>query len=435
MVLTQVGSPEDPASWVELDDTGRLVPRSAAPSARAGLLPRIRTAFAAAFLPVGYPISVTPDYLSFQLWDSIQALSSYVRGMLSTQAMLAAVGVGDAAATPAAALTLFVFKDATGLLASILFAATKGSAFDAHAKQWRLAADVANDLGLAAELAAPAVPARLFLPLACAGAVCRAVTGVAGGATRVALTQHFAAGASNAGDIASKEASQETAVTLVGMVLGLALARVAAASAVVTWAAFLLLTWVHIAANVAAMRCLRLSRLNAERLAAIARHAAATGSVLTPAQAAATERLAPPEITRALATMGLGRREWTVRVAPRLESLGAGGRSAVARHFSEKEADSDEGSKDYVCVVDRQRRAVYVLLTRGAGEAETLEGFCAGVLAVEVAEGRLEGKQVQNALHLIRPEALEAAGWSCERPALGQGSARVEWDRPSKKKR
>ena len=40
----------------------------------------------------------------YQLWDSIQGLSSYVRGMLSSQAMLAGVGVGSAAATPLGAV-------------------------------------------------------------------------------------------------------------------------------------------------------------------------------------------------------------------------------------------------------------------------------------------------------------------------------------------
>jgi hypothetical protein len=47
------------------------------------------------FMPEGYPDSVTPDYLSFQAWDSIQALMSYVRGMLCSQAILTGIGVGE----------------------------------------------------------------------------------------------------------------------------------------------------------------------------------------------------------------------------------------------------------------------------------------------------------------------------------------------------
>jgi hypothetical protein len=63
--------------------------------------------------------------------------------------------------------------------------------------------------GLALELASPLFPAA-FLLLACLGSLARAVTGVAGGATRMALTQHFAR-RGNAADIAAKEGSQVAA--------------------------------------------------------------------------------------------------------------------------------------------------------------------------------------------------------------------------------
>ncbi len=49
------------------------------------------------FMPEGYPDSVTPDYLEFQTWDSIQALMSYVRGMLCSQAIMTGIGVGEQA--------------------------------------------------------------------------------------------------------------------------------------------------------------------------------------------------------------------------------------------------------------------------------------------------------------------------------------------------
>lgn len=60
--------------------------------------------------------------------------------------------------------------------------------------------------GLALELASPLLP-RAFLAMACLGSVARAMTGVAGGATRHALTQHFAL-QRNTADIAAKEGSQ-----------------------------------------------------------------------------------------------------------------------------------------------------------------------------------------------------------------------------------
>jgi hypothetical protein len=68
-----------------------------------------------------------------------------------------------------------------------------------------------------------------FLAFACAGSVARSLCGCAAGATRAALTQHFARRA-NAADIAAKEGSQETAVTLAGMALGVVVTRLTADS-------------------------------------------------------------------------------------------------------------------------------------------------------------------------------------------------------------
>jgi Vitamin B6 photo-protection and homoeostasis len=44
------------------------------------------------FLPEGYPDSVPLDYLPYQFWDSIQALCSYVRGILTSEAILSGAG-------------------------------------------------------------------------------------------------------------------------------------------------------------------------------------------------------------------------------------------------------------------------------------------------------------------------------------------------------
>jgi hypothetical protein len=58
----------------------------------------------AAFLPEGYPDSVSEDYWEYQKWDSIQAFCSSITGLLATQAILTGVGVGDATATSTSAL-------------------------------------------------------------------------------------------------------------------------------------------------------------------------------------------------------------------------------------------------------------------------------------------------------------------------------------------
>lgn len=44
------------------------------------------------FLPLGYPQSVRPEYISYQIYDSLQGLCSYLRGVVSTSALLTAAG-------------------------------------------------------------------------------------------------------------------------------------------------------------------------------------------------------------------------------------------------------------------------------------------------------------------------------------------------------
>lgn len=110
-------------------------------------------------------------------------------------------------------------------------------------------------------------------------------SGVAGGATRAALTHHFAA-CGNAADVAAKEQSQEIATTMAGMILGMLLTNFTASQStahtllganktsdyaashrmMLAWILFALLTVFHVYANVRAMRCLILPSLNASRL-------------------------------------------------------------------------------------------------------------------------------------------------------------------------
>lgn len=74
-----------------------------------------------AFVPEGFPGSVTPDYVPFQMWDTLQGLSTYIRAMLSTQALLGAIGVGEQSATVIGATFQWFLRDLTGMLGGILF--------------------------------------------------------------------------------------------------------------------------------------------------------------------------------------------------------------------------------------------------------------------------------------------------------------------------
>ncbi|XP_027914753.1 protein root UVB sensitive 3 [Vigna unguiculata] len=244
-----------------------------------------------AFVPEGFPSSVTADYVPFQIWDSLQGLSTYIRTMLSTQALLSAIGVGEKSATVIGATFQWFLRDLTGMLGGILFTFYQGSNLDSNAKMWRLVADFMNDLGMLMDLISPLFPSA-FVFVVCLGSISRSFTGVASGATRAALTQHFAL-QDNAADISAKEGSQETVATMIGMAMGMLLARITIGSPLAIWFSFLSLTVFHMYANYRAVRCLALNSINLERSSILLHHFMETGQVLSPEQVSSQEHVLP----------------------------------------------------------------------------------------------------------------------------------------------
>ncbi|KAJ7548234.1 hypothetical protein O6H91_07G003500 [Diphasiastrum complanatum] len=278
-----------------------------------------RKGLVSAFLPEGYPNSVTADYLPFQIWDTLQGLSTYIRSMLSTQALLSGIGVGASTATVVGATFQWFLRDFTGMLGGILFTLYQGSNLDSNAKQWRLAADFLNDIGMLMDLISPLFP-RAFLTLLCIGSAARSVTGVASGATRAALTQHFAC-QKNAADISAKEGSQETAATLVGMLFGMLLARLTAGHTGAIWSAFLFLTAFHMYANYRAVRSLCLNSLNAERLLIVLNAHLKTHKVVDPMKVATKEQLLPHILAPLSMRRGTKNTEKAIVFGARISSL------------------------------------------------------------------------------------------------------------------
>jgi hypothetical protein len=205
--------------------------------------------------------------------------------------LLHGMGVGDQQATASSAAVQWALRDGAGMFGGIWFTYLFSSRFGGAIKQWRLFADCINDLGLTLELLAPLFPQH-FLLVACAGTLCRSLCGVAAGATRASLMQHFSHGsAAHIADIAAKEGTQESAVTLIGMALGVQMARLVGDSTGFKWGLFVLLTLVHVYANHNALMALALTSLDEQRAWIVVKHYAGTGAVLSPRQVSRVERL------------------------------------------------------------------------------------------------------------------------------------------------
>ncbi|GAQ84275.1 hypothetical protein KFL_001830030 [Klebsormidium nitens] len=368
-------------------------------SASIGALQKV----ASAFLPEGYPSSVTPDYVSFQVWDTLQGLSTYIRSMISTQVLLAGFGVGEASKTAAGATFQWFLRDFTGMLGGILFTLYQGSSLDSNAKQWRLAADFINDLAMLLDLLSPLFP-NAFLTMLCLGSVLRAVTGTASGATRAALTQHFAL-RNNAADISAKEGSQETLATITGMLLGMAVARWTAGHVVLMWTVFLSLTAFHMYANFRAVRSLCLTSISPERAALLLQsfRDSTHESVLEPHELPGLETVLPlPRQLRRSAPISdhvvLGARLSALRLGPCAETL----------HLLQQRYRGE------MYLLLYQDRLVHVILHRGATPAHILQSYVHALRLVEALSGGLRGFILEKDESGIDAAELEAAVWMTE---------------------
>ncbi|KAL6529306.1 Protein root UVB sensitive 3 [Orobanche gracilis] len=307
-----------------------------------------------AFVPEGFPTSVTPDYVSFQVWDSLQGLSTYMRTMLSTQALLSAIGVGEKSATVIGATFQWFLRDLTGMLGGVLFTFYQGSNLDSNAKMWRLVADLMNDLGMLMDLISPLFPSA-FVFIVCLGSISRSFTGVASGATRAALTQHFAL-QNNAADISAKEGSQETFATMVGMALGMLLARITMGHSMAIWFS-----------NYKAVRCLSLATLNCERSSIILSHYMETGQVPSPEQVSVMEHVLPRWMTswRANSVKYLHQR---VRLGVRISSLNSDELAELSRL-----ASSCYNKAKYMLLA--RKGAISIIMHRDSTTADGLQAF------------------------------------------------------------
>lgn len=222
--------------------------------------------------------------------DSLQAFFSTIAGLLSSRAVLQGMGVGDAASSATAAVLLTVFQESTGRLATILFAHRYGRAIEPECKFYRYLADIVNDSAMFLDILSPALPFYPKVLALCAAGILRALCGVSGGAAKAALSAHFARNG-NLAELNAKDGSQETVISLVGMLAGsLFVHFVHSREAVMAW--MVVLITLHLWTNYQAVSAVQLNTLNAQRLTIILdEFYCGSGAILRPNQVAAKENI------------------------------------------------------------------------------------------------------------------------------------------------
>ncbi|KAF9168129.1 hypothetical protein DFQ26_001305 [Actinomortierella ambigua] len=111
----------------------------------------------AVFLPKGYPHSVTSNYWPFAKWQFYHNVAGSVSSVISTQALLFAMGLG-AGSIPMAAALNWIIKDGLGQLGGVVYASFVSDKFDSEPKRFRFQATVAMQGANILELLSPLWP-------------------------------------------------------------------------------------------------------------------------------------------------------------------------------------------------------------------------------------------------------------------------------------
>jgi len=249
----------------------------------------IRQAIYDSFLPVGYPHSVSEDYLAYQFYDSLQAFFSTITSLLANRALLQGLGVGDANSSATFAMMLTILKDAMSRIATIVFAHRFGLRIEPDAKRYRFLADLFNDTAFFLELYSPYFGPWGKVVALSTGEALRALCGVAAGASKAALSVHFAKH-ENLAELNAKEASQETAVGLIGLLVGTVVVKFVEGHSAVLYL-MVALVFGHLWVNYRGVCCVAMSTINRQRATLIFEQIRKNGTVPSPREVAQMENI------------------------------------------------------------------------------------------------------------------------------------------------
>ncbi|KAG9190645.1 hypothetical protein G6011_08733 [Alternaria panax] len=206
-----------------------------------------------------------------------------------TGAVKPSVGVGDSTASPTSALLLSVLQESTGRIATILFAHRLGTALEPECKMFRLAADLFNDTAMVLDCLSPAFPKPIRVAVLSFSSCLRALCGVCAGSAKASLSAHFAR-KGNLGEVNAKDSSQETVVSLLGMLTG-SLVVSHMTSPFATWTTLVFLLAVHLATNYAAVKAVSMNSLSRQRANILFSNIFQHGVVLSPSEVSKRERI------------------------------------------------------------------------------------------------------------------------------------------------
>eukprot|EP00475_Leptophrys_vorax_P037347 TRINITY_DN6422_c0_g4_i1.p1 TRINITY_DN6422_c0_g4~~TRINITY_DN6422_c0_g4_i1.p1 ORF type:complete len:463 (-),score=80.38 TRINITY_DN6422_c0_g4_i1:135-1463(-) len=247
------------------EKTRKVETRPAKLSAEHYTLPAITHRFLQTFLPENHHSSVRPNYIPYVLWQAVSAVASSASGVLSTQSLLFAVGLG-AGSIPLAAALNWIIKDGLGQIGGVAFASwvNQNNKLDAEPKKYRVFAGVCMDLAGIMEILSPLAPSY-FLLIASVSNIGKNIAWMTLSATKAGIHRNFIL-KENLGDVTAKSASQTTACSVIGTGIGVVLSTIIGTEVTNLLIAFSALSLIHLASNYFSLKYVAVHTFNHQRL-------------------------------------------------------------------------------------------------------------------------------------------------------------------------
>jgi Vitamin B6 photo-protection and homoeostasis len=283
------------------------------------------------------------------------------------------------------------------------------------------------------DLLSPAFPKPLRVGVLAGSSVLRSLCGVAAGSAKASLSAHFAK-QGNLGEVNAKDESQETVISLLGMLAGTAVVSVVTGK-LATWITLLALLAIHLAMNTAAVRAVRMRSLNRQRANIVFSRLLAIDKVLRPKQVSALEWIFERDgVLRWNDGVKIGHCKIGVGLDAFVRLLGdcnARSRSTTMREVSLIEILTVFAEEEYLMWPDFLSRTEWIVLKQGCNARSQLKAWCHGLLLAKEISGLEHVPNGRELLGMVKKsldqttnsfggyaQRLEAAGWDLDVAAL-----------------
>lgn len=175
------------------------------------------------YLPFNFPHSVSNNYIPYTLWSCLGMIFGSMNGVLATQCLLYALGMGYSKAIPLSASINWILKNGIGQMLAMYIASYVNNKFDAFVKKWRFMSSIFMEFAVLLEVITPLFGNKwIFLLFASIANASKNICWLSTSATKAHIHKYFCK-CENLADITAKNVSQTIGASLIGTGLGMCL--------------------------------------------------------------------------------------------------------------------------------------------------------------------------------------------------------------------